>query len=544
MKKPMLLLLFITATLFSIQGQRIYIEDNSFKMNGQPIYLNGANTPWHKWNDFGDQFDAAWWDNHFTALNEAGINSTRVWFSCDSNHKGLMMGDDGRLEGPTEQFWTDLDSLMAIAKRHKIYIMGALISFDHFKASNSNYDSWIQLFNSNENMDTFAENYAVPLVQRYKDNPYLFSIDVCNEIIWISDTESTSSNAVPWSKIQYLIGKVAQRIHETSEILVCASNYIKYVSPKYNGNKYSNTNLLQQVGDDDAYLDFYKIHYYTWVSRWFSGFHPMNTPKYFQLSDKPCITGEMPANQIVAYNRDSGTDEELMSINDAYEISFLNGWQGSMAWTSNGVDSYGNLKKNLAEATSSFRDKHYDLVYPDTSSNYLSINTNSIELSADEKKVSFTISSTLAWNISTSDSWIEPSAMDGTGDSLITIEILPNDQKTIRVATIQISYANNTKTIQLSQSGKTALIDHHSETIKILPNPVTDKVFIHTQDENYPLHICLYNGDGKMCYNAYLEENQEAIEIDSHLQNGIYYVVCRLNNGQSISQKIVISNKL
>jgi len=435
----------------SLIAQRVYIEDNLFKINGQAVYLNGANTPWDNWNDLGQNFDYNWWNTHFKALHEAGINSTRVWLSCDSNHKGIEMGEDGKMIGPSEQFWIDMDSLLAIAAKHQVYIMGALISFDHFKGSNSNYDSWIKLFSSKENMDAFAENYAVPLVQRYKDNPYLFSIDVCNEILWISESESSSPDRVPWKDLQYFIGKVAQRIHETSDVLVCASNYIKYVSSNYDGNKYSDQNLIQQAGDEDAYLDFYKIHYYTWVSRWFSGFHPMRTPAYYALQDKPCITGEMPANEIYAYNRSLGSDTWLMDVKDAYEIAYQNGWQGSMSWTSNGVDDYGNLDNNLAEATIAFRDQHFDLVYPDTASEYLSINNNVIEITDLDTLISFNLSSNIPWTVHSEESWVETTAVQGEGDSVLVLKVLQNETGEARSAHIEISSSLGIKTLTLNQ---------------------------------------------------------------------------------------------
>ncbi|HEX2395689.1 MAG TPA: hypothetical protein VHI78_10100, partial [Bacteroidales bacterium] len=67
-------------------AQHIRIKNNQFYTdNGKRIWLNGVNTPWNKWNDFGGDFDRDWWNNHFQILRSNGINCTRVWISCNGN---------------------------------------------------------------------------------------------------------------------------------------------------------------------------------------------------------------------------------------------------------------------------------------------------------------------------------------------------------------------------------------------------------------------------------------------------------------------------
>jgi hypothetical protein len=443
-----LILIMFSATLFA---QKVYIEDNLFKVNGQQLYLNGANTPWNSWNDLGRSFNYDWWNNHFAELHDAGINSTRVWLSCDPNHEAMLMDENGQLQGVSDAFWTDMDSLMAIAERHQVYIMGALMSFDHFKGAHQNSYKWTKMMKSEDNVDLFVENYAVPLVQRYQDNPYLFSIDACNEIIWVSNTENTSENAVSWENIQYYVGKVAQRVHETSDVLVCTSNYIKYTSPNYNGNNYSDENLYNRIGDEDAYVDFYKIHYYTWVSPWFGGFHATHTPAYYSLDDKPSITGEMPANKIYVQDA-NGKETFLMDVIETYEVSYQNGWQGTMAWTSNGVDEFGSLENNLAKATEIFRDNHYNLVFPNSFSEYLNVSTDSLNFFRYDTLSSFEISSNISWTINENTEWIHLSETQGEGYGMIVLEILPNNSGENRSATIEISSSLGTETIVLNQS--------------------------------------------------------------------------------------------
>ena len=61
---------------------------------------------------------------------------------------------------------------------------------------------------------------------------------------------------------------------------------------------------------------------------------------------KPAIIGECPAK---------GTSRR--SSKQDYEDAYLNGWQGVLGWTSNGVDGNGGLEE-LGPATRAFRDSH------------------------------------------------------------------------------------------------------------------------------------------------------------------------------------------
>jgi hypothetical protein len=541
-KNKVSLVLFSLLIAQLLSAQNIYIENNKFKINEQELYLNGANTPWNKWNDLGRSFDYKWWNNHFAEMHESGINSTRVWLSCDSNHSAVKITPEGYFEGLTEAFWTDMDSLMAIAQKHQIYIMGALISFDHFKASGKNSSAWVNMIKSEENMNAFAENYAVALVKRYQNNPYFFAIDVCNEIIWISNTENTSENAVPWSNIQYLIGKVAQRVHETSKVLVCASNYIKYTSTKYDGNKYSDQNLQKMVPDTNAYVDFYKIHYYAWVSRWFSGFHPNNTPAYYSLNNKPCITGEMPANEIVAWNAEKSAETYLMSIKDAYEISFQNGWQGTMAWTSNGVDEFGNLETNLAEATVAFRNQHYDLVFPSTETEYLSIKTNNYEISGTDTSLIFDITTNMQWEIITDDNWVTTQNRRGQGNTKVNLIIDQNKTGKERNTSIQIRSSKNTKTINLKQgfiendtSNSLRNTSSGSKMVTVYPNPFEQAFTVEFNlNQNSQTKIGIYDTHGKLIaplLDEYFLAGKHQLSFNSNIvHKGIFYLLISQNN--------------
>jgi predicted alpha/beta superfamily hydrolase len=46
-------ILFILLQNLTLFGQRISISGTEFRKDDNRIWLNGTNTPWHLWNDFG-----------------------------------------------------------------------------------------------------------------------------------------------------------------------------------------------------------------------------------------------------------------------------------------------------------------------------------------------------------------------------------------------------------------------------------------------------------------------------------------------------------
>jgi hypothetical protein len=344
----------------TLHSQRITVEGTKFMIDGKEIWLNGANTPWHVWNDIGGKFDKEWYRNHFNEMHETGINCTRVWVTCDGE-VGIHIDSAGFVSGMTETFWQDMDTLVKIAEESKIYLMCAMISFDHFQDSHHpNYQSWRNMIQSQEKIQAYLDNYVVPFVTRYKDNPYVSSIDICNEIIWLNENKACGN--IAWDDIQRFVAMNAAAIHKNSPILVTLGDYTKYYSPLFNGNKYSDSALQANYNDPFAFLDFIKVHYYGWVGGWFEN-HFEKTPEYYQLDKKPCVIGEFSAKGAYTETRDGKTKTLVFTTTEAYEIAWKNGWNGAMAWTSSGVDDNGGLDL-IGPATSAFRDKHFPLVFP------------------------------------------------------------------------------------------------------------------------------------------------------------------------------------
>lgn len=338
--KPKIILLFVLTilNLFPVHAQRVRVEGNQFFVEGKQIVMNGANTPWNKWDDFGGDFNSSWWDKEFKHLKNAGGNSTRIWISC-SGDVGLLILPDGKVTGANDLFWMHLDELFRLAEKNKIYIKATLISFDHFKNTNKNYKRWQNMILSDEGVTSFVDNYVNPFVSRFKSNPYLWSIDVCNEIEWVN--QNVECGKIPWDRLQYFVARVAAEVHNNSEILVTlGSAAIKWNSAKYEGNFWSDESLKAQYNKTNARLDFYSPHFYGWTTPWFGNFALDKSPEDYAINDRPCVIGENPAKGVF---NDDANPRLVVPASEMFLKAYQKGWNGLLPWTSNGVDSNGNL---------------------------------------------------------------------------------------------------------------------------------------------------------------------------------------------------------
>ncbi|MCX7726914.1 MAG: hypothetical protein N2053_08700, partial [Chitinispirillaceae bacterium] len=331
----------------SADAQRIRVEGNKFFVGDNPIFMLGANTPWYRWNEFGHNFDSSWWDSHLKTLNEYGLNCTRVWISCNGDNSSPGIDQTGKVLPPTETFWKDVEKLFKIAPKYKIYLMIALISFDHTKSGNKNAELWRAMYKSPQNRQSFVDNYVIPFVKKFGDNPYFWAIDVGNELDWVHENDG-----VPISDVFDLVARVANAVHANSKVLVTLGTGAgpKYLSPVYGTNYYSDSEL--QKLQPGAYLDFYNDHFYDWMTQWFSSPF-IKGPKDWKIDEKPCVIGEYCAK-----GHGSG-----FSPAECLEKAYNLGWLGVMPWTSNGVDNNGSIS-DFGPAFKSWSDAHKSLVFP------------------------------------------------------------------------------------------------------------------------------------------------------------------------------------
>ncbi len=325
---------------------RIRATDARFSACGRPIFVNGANTPWHRWNDFGGDYDASFWDDHYAALHESGVNASRVWITC-SGEVGIDITADGEVRGATPAHWEHLDSFFAIAEARQIYVMATLMSFDHFESrAGERWQAWLA---SDAHIDSYVDNYLIPFLDRYGENPYLWSVDLINEPDWVHEREG-----IGWDRLRAYFARAARAVHEHSEVLVT----VGMASPKYSAPcagcepAVSDAQLRETLDEPGVYLDFYSPHYYDWVGDvWGNTLHLRPDSTNFPPG-KAMLIGEHPARGTTGH-----------SLLEDLEAARENGWQGTMPWTSNGVDRNGGFS-DVSAAASAFRDAHPTLVFP------------------------------------------------------------------------------------------------------------------------------------------------------------------------------------
>ncbi|MGC1376007.1 MAG: hypothetical protein WA821_07295, partial [Anaerolineales bacterium] len=336
-------------------GDRITVSGTQFIAGSNRIWINGANTPWNNWNDFGGNYNASWWDSHFQQLHANGVNATRVWIIC-SGEVGIVIDSTGLVSGATAAHWANLDSFFQIAQKDQIYIMATLMSFDSFKNTYTTYTQWRNWLNNDSNIDSYVTNYLIPFVNRYKSNPYLWSIDLMNEPDWVYET--AEDGQIPWARMQSYFARASKAIHANSPILVTVGmgmpKYMSSCSNGCQGNMIADSVLKAVVNDSNARIDFYSSHYYPWEDPYFGGIPFYQTPASYFGADpgKPALIGEEPANGSTGH-----------TLAQDYENGYTNGWQGVMPWTSNGVDGNGGFTQVVA-ATGPFLTNHPSLVFP------------------------------------------------------------------------------------------------------------------------------------------------------------------------------------
>ncbi len=309
---------------------QVVVDGTDFKVGDQKLWINGVNTPWDKWNDFGGGFNFEFWQEHFSKLHEAGCNAARVWIICDGT-TGIDISPDGTVSGATDAHWSDLDDLFSLAETYQIYIMATVQSFDCFKDQNANYQAWRDMINDQTKTESFIDNYIVPLVQRYDKNDYLWSVDLCNEPDWI--VENDECGKLDWLGLERYYAMASAAIHENSDVLVTVGlGMIKYNSDKQQGNKISDAELQSVMTSEKydkgyAYVDFYSVHWYSWMQGMW-GYPFSESPEDFGLDGtKPAVIGECPA-----------VSDGDFDITKAYEEAYNNGWDGVQAWKSSGQD--------------------------------------------------------------------------------------------------------------------------------------------------------------------------------------------------------------
>lgn len=335
----------------SSAAAKVTVEGTKFMVDGKELWINGVNTPWQNWNDFGGSaFEPEFWDSHFSDLHDIGVNAVRVWINCNSM-VGIKLKTTGEVKEVLEKHWQDVDQLFEIAEKHQIYLMPTLLSFDHCK--DTNYaDRWRAVITDDTAMQSYIDNYVKPFAERYGSNSYMLGIDLMNEPDWVHENEECGKLSL--DALSNFFAKCTAAAHEANPdvLITVGMGMIKYNSDKSNcsGNIVSDE-IMKSFGGDKACLDFYSTHYYNWMKQnW--GCPYDTTPEEYGLDmTKPVFIGETSA-------------EGGETLPGLYEKCYNNGWSGVMLWTSNNGAEHADNWADIEAAMSRINELAPDKVFP------------------------------------------------------------------------------------------------------------------------------------------------------------------------------------
>ncbi len=268
-------------------------------IRGKDLFMNGINVAWNNWGEDLTRYDSAVFGAMFRNLSEAGGNSVRWWMHCDGQATPSY-DSQGRPTGMPEAAFANLGRMLDLAAANGILVMPVLWSFDMAKNNRAN------LITDTAATNAYIRTVLDPLVRRYKGHPGLLAWEICNEPEWMLDDDGSTTQRVTKAQLQRFHGLLAAAIHraDTGALVTTGSASFKWCSPApvSKGNYYSDQALQAAAGGDPlARLDFYQIHYYSWMrgsgwtySPWDKGF------AYWGL-DKPVVIGELPAKGEAGY---------------------------------------------------------------------------------------------------------------------------------------------------------------------------------------------------------------------------------------------------
>lgn len=320
---------------------------NRILFRQQPVFLNGVNVPWNAFGtdvgrhpSWGVLYDANFFDSVFAAVAAAGGNSVRWWIHCDGRSTPEFDGQ-GMVTGLDSEFVPEFQAILDAAERHGVLVMPSLWSFDlakDFTASAGPYAGLhIQLVTDTAHTRSYIEKVLTPLAQRFGTHPALVAWEICNEPEWMLDNDGSTPQRATTRQLQAWTGRLAAAIHRAAPqaLVTTGSASLKWDWDNPTGterNLWSDSALFAATGDSLAKLDFYQVHYYSWMrgSGW--TYSPFDKKAAAWKLNKPVLIGEFPGNGESGYRTEA----------QFYQGAVDSGYAGAMAWSYSGVDQYGS----------------------------------------------------------------------------------------------------------------------------------------------------------------------------------------------------------
>ncbi|MES2278121.1 MAG: hypothetical protein V4592_18975 [Bacteroidota bacterium] len=351
----------------------ITIAGSKFNTGGKEIFFNGINSAWQKQSDYsldflGKNYDATAWNTEFQKYVDNHINLARIWIHGRGN-SSPSLNADGITTGASDQFWADMDNLVKIATAKKVYIIPTFWSFGMVinDATVTNYTKYRDMINDVTKLQSYINNFLVPFVKRYANEPYVMGYDICNEPehMW----RDANCGPLNHDNVVRFVAYTAAAIHQnTTKPVTVGSMWIIYDSNRfgsgwaaYAGNNYSNAALQAQYNNSAAYLDFYSPHWYQWQT----SDSPVSktVANWLDNADKPVLIEETYGGDVTAATQGNAANYNI-TMADFYKTSYTNGYAGVCGWKNPWEnDGYGTFN-GIATGTNAFYALYPKLVYP------------------------------------------------------------------------------------------------------------------------------------------------------------------------------------
>jgi hypothetical protein len=350
------------------RSQTVTISGNKFMVGSNQIFFNGVNTPWQYQSD-GDisflkkNFNVSWWNTEFQNLVNNKINLCRVWIHGTGYYTPATDAyGNVSAYSSSDSFWTEMDALVNAAAAKQVYIFPTFWSFDMVKNNTANYQRYRDLIVNDTKIDSYINNFLIPFVQRYANNPYVLGYDICNEPEHMWRDANCGNLSSYW--VTRFLAKCAAAVNQnTTKPVTVGSMWVIYNSPSYGGkddtsnagwNRYTNANLQQYYANSNAYLDFYSPHWYGWqYDNGTSGPFQNTVTNWIGTDDKPVLIGET-----------FGGNMPYITMSNYYLQSYSNGFDGVCGWRNpNYDDGYGTFA-GITAGTNAFYNAYPNLVYP------------------------------------------------------------------------------------------------------------------------------------------------------------------------------------
>jgi hypothetical protein len=280
-------------------------------------FVVGANLPWI---GYGTDFGASAWhpegglsarpaaferlDRTLAMLADDGIPLARVFVLCDGR-SGIRYDASGFPVGLDHAVFPDLDALMAVARRHGISVMPALIDFHlcHPPQIVNGVQAGGRgaLITDPDYRSALFENILTPILQRYANDDVVAAWDVFNEPEWCLDRLPDlwwATNA--FDALQDFLYLTVQCVRAAASQPVTVGSAGLW-----------QLDLVRPLG-----LDFYQVH---WYERF--GWSALEQPVEALGLDRPVILGEF-----------SGRAAKW-AVADVLEAAERAGYRGAMVWS-------------------------------------------------------------------------------------------------------------------------------------------------------------------------------------------------------------------